>query len=203
MQIDHVLIAVTDLDEAAKLFEQRHGLASIEGGRHPGWGTANRIVPLGDSYLELIAVVDETEAAASAFGSWVLQAAAGEPRPVGWAVRTAIEAAARRLGLQVHDGSRRRPDGGTSTWRLAGVAEAGERPLLPFFIEWGAASALPGSAPAEHPAGAVALTRLELTGDRRVLDDWLGPHDLPIQVEDGPPAVAGIRLTSEAGPISL
>ena len=56
MELDHVLIAVADLAAAAREIEARHGLASIDGGRHPAWGTANRIVPLGDSYLELVAL---------------------------------------------------------------------------------------------------------------------------------------------------
>ena len=70
MELDHVLIAATDLEEAAREFE-RHGLSSVEGGRHRDWGTANRIVPLGNCYIELIAVVDEAVAAESAFGRWV------------------------------------------------------------------------------------------------------------------------------------
>ena len=44
-------------------------------------------MPLGDTYLELIAVVDEAEAAASAFARWVLEAEGGF-QPLGWAVRT-------------------------------------------------------------------------------------------------------------------
>jgi Glyoxalase-like domain len=71
LELDHVLIAVADLNGAARDLESRHGLASVERGRHAGWGTANRIVPLGETYLELITVVDEAEAAASAFGRWI------------------------------------------------------------------------------------------------------------------------------------
>ena len=40
MRLDHLVIAVSDLAAPT-------GYESIEGGRHPGWGTANRIVPLG------------------------------------------------------------------------------------------------------------------------------------------------------------
>src|SRR3954453_3346382 len=65
VQLDHALIAVHDLVPAARELQARHGLASLEGGRHPGWGTANRIVPLGETYLELVAIVDEDEAARS------------------------------------------------------------------------------------------------------------------------------------------
>jgi hypothetical protein len=71
-----------------------------------GWGTANRIVPLGDTYLELVAVVDQAEAKRSAFGSWVAAASGAVARPLGWAVRTdALDEVASRLELSVATGS--------------------------------------------------------------------------------------------------
>ena len=69
VELDHILIPVGDLSSAVAKFEARYGLASVDGGRHAGWGTANRIVPLGQTYLELVAVVDPKEAAHSAFGA--------------------------------------------------------------------------------------------------------------------------------------
>jgi hypothetical protein len=63
LAIDHVLIPVDDLAAAGATMKARYGLTSIEGGRHPGWGTANRVVPLGDAYLELVAVIDRDAAA--------------------------------------------------------------------------------------------------------------------------------------------
>ncbi len=48
LRLDHVVFAVPDLDEAAVRFRGEFGLDSTEGGRHERWGTANRIVPLGD-----------------------------------------------------------------------------------------------------------------------------------------------------------
>src|SRR3712207_8803163 len=107
LELDHVPIAVPDLAATAQELEVRHGLASIEGGRHPGWGTANRIVPLGEAYLELVAVVDEAEAAQSPFGRWVGAARPSLPRLLGWAVRTLeLDDFARRLDLTVAAGSR-------------------------------------------------------------------------------------------------
>jgi hypothetical protein len=82
MQLDHVLLAVTDLAAAGRELQARYGLASVKGGRHPDWGTANRIVPLGDSYLELIAVVDQAAAADSSFGRWVASRASRLGRPL-------------------------------------------------------------------------------------------------------------------------
>ena len=46
MQIDHAIIGARDIDAVADRLWERHGLASLPGGRHPGWGTHNRIVPL-------------------------------------------------------------------------------------------------------------------------------------------------------------
>jgi len=143
IELDHVLIAVDDLDAAAREVEQRHGLASVEGGRHQGLGTANRIVPLGETYLELVAVVDDAEA--SGFATWV---AAGRcPRLLGWCMRTDdLDEVAERLGLTVTDGSRARPDGTLLTWRMAGLERSADEPLLPFFIEWGQGTPYPGEA---------------------------------------------------------
>ena len=145
------------------------GLPSVEGGRHPGWGTANRIVPLGETYIELVTVVDETEAAQSPFGRWVASAPDG---PLGWAVRTdRLDDIARRLGLTVASGSR-----GDLRWRLAGIEHAAAEPYLPFFIEWAPGTPLPGR-------GAVGeLSELQLRGDPDRLAAWLGEHHLPITV---------------------
>ena len=103
LAIDHVLIPVDDLVAAGAIVKAGYGLTSIEGGRHPGWGTANRVVPLGDAYIELVAVIDRNAAALSTFGRWILGATPGQP--LGWAVRTrAIAEVGQRLGLSNHGG---------------------------------------------------------------------------------------------------
>jgi hypothetical protein len=204
LKLDHVLIAVSDLAAAGRELDARDGLASIEGGRHPGWGTANRIVPLGETYLELVAVVDEAEAGQSAFGRWVAGVRPGPARPLGWAVRTdRLDDVARRLGLTVLAGSRVGRDGRLVQWRLAGVEQAAAEPSLPFFIEWAHGASLPGRAPATHRAGGVQLTELELEGDAERLNAWLGGHRLPITVRAGAPAVARILLRGAAGVFAL
>ena len=204
LKLDHVLIVVSDLAAAAREMEARHGLAAIEGGRHPGWGTANWIVPLGDTYLELVAVVDEAEAAQSTFGRWVAGVHPRPAQPLGWAVRThRLDDVARRLGLTVHPGSRAGRDGRLVRWRLAGLEQAAADPSLPFFIEWAHGTSLPGRAPATHRAGAVRIAELQLGGDADRLNAWLGDHRLPITVRAGGPAVAGILLTGAAGKIAL
>ncbi len=205
MELDHVLFAVSDLDAAARELEARHGLASVEGGRHAGWGTGNRIVPLGEAYIELITVVDPAEAAASAFGCWVARTIQPRPaQPLGWVARTdELDDVAGRLGLDVSAGSRAGRDGRVLSWLLAGVEAAAAESSLPFFVEWGAGTPLPGRTPVTHPAGAVRLTGLELSGDRTRLSTWLGTESLPLTVREGEPTVTAVELATDAGKVIL
>src|SRR5947208_17183900 len=107
LRIDHIVWGVDDLDRAAAEVQERYGLASVPGGRHPGQGTANRIVPLGSAYLEILAVVDPEEARHPGFGRTL----SDRLSEVGdglfsWAVATDdIQAVADRMGLRVQEGS--------------------------------------------------------------------------------------------------
>jgi hypothetical protein len=197
LEIDHVLLATRDLSEAARELEARHGLRSIAGGRHPGWGTENRIVPLGDAYLELVAVASLEEARDSAFGQWVARAGSHLLRPLGWAVRPAdLDEVARRHGLAVTSGARVTPTGERLAWRTAGVDRAATEPSLPFFIEWDPESRFPGSADSDVRG---RLVRLALEGDPPRLASWLGGHALPLEVRLGAPAVVAVTVRTPAG----
>lgn len=63
--LDHIIIGVRDLEQAAGLFGQKLGLLPSGGGIHPVGGTSNRIIVIGDTYLELITVHRPEEAQAS------------------------------------------------------------------------------------------------------------------------------------------
>ncbi|HLQ28840.1 MAG TPA: VOC family protein, partial [Ktedonobacteraceae bacterium] len=60
--LDHIIIGVRDLEQASTNFSQRLGLVASGGGIHPTGGTVNRIIVIGDTYLELIAVRTPAEA---------------------------------------------------------------------------------------------------------------------------------------------
>jgi hypothetical protein len=204
MKIDHIVIPVADLDGSAQAIEQQLGVSSVVGGRHASWGTAMRIVPLGEAYLELVAVVNSAAASATAFGRWIANTPTERPRPTGWAVRVDdIEGRARRLGLTVTPGSRARPDGRTIRWRTAGVEVAALEPFLPFFIQWSDETDLPGRTPVTHAIGPVRLARLEIDGDPSRLATWLGDHRLPIEVRPGDAAVGHVVLEHRGGEIVL
>jgi hypothetical protein len=156
----------------------------MDGGRHEGMGTHNRIVPLGPGYIELLAVADAREASGSALGA-ALQAriaTVGEGL-LGYAVSGIdVAAAAERLGTTLTSIHR---DGMTA--RLTGVAEALREPFLPFFV----------SADGDHPGeGGTAggLTWIEVAGDESRLSEWVGGAELPVRVVAGPPAVLAVGI---------
>jgi hypothetical protein len=199
--IDHVLLGVADLDEAAHQLAGAYGLATSGGGRHPGWGTANLIVPLGDSYLELVTVVDPEEARTSDFGRWIASML-GDGPSTGWVVRTDdIAGTAHRLHLDVAEGSRRTASGSVLRWRLAGVGEAAASPWLPFFIEWEPGSPYPGAADVRHPVGGVSLRELRVAGDGAALMGWLGTDELPVLLSDGDAGPTAVVLATDAGDV--
>ncbi len=199
-RVDHVVMGVRDLDEAAHQLGERFGLAAVGGGRHRGWGTANRVVPLGEAYLELVAVVDPVEAAASLFGRWV-GAMALSGAGWGWVVRTDdLEGIASAHDWEVAKGARTGSDGRVVTWRLAGVEAAASAGYLPFFIQWGEGTSHPGATPVAHPAGPTRLVGLTVAGDPGRLRVWLGA-DLPsVEAAPGHDGVVEIRTERASGP---
>lgn len=204
LRIDHVLLAVDDLERAAAVLGDRYGLTAAAGGRHPQWGTANRIVPVGDAYLELIAVVDARRAGETSFGRWVARARPGIMCPLGWAVRTTtIEDVARQRDLAVEAGSRATSDGRTLHWKLAGGERAAADPALPFFIEWGADTPHPSQLSVTHPAGAAEIVGVHVRGDPERLATWLDTSDLAVVIEPGQSSVTRIILAVAGGEVVL
>ncbi len=205
LRIDHVVYAVDDLDVAGAQLLEEHGLASVPGGEHPRWGTGNRIVPLGDAYVELLAVIDPRVARASTLGGAIgaLAEAGG-----GWFAMCladdALDATAGRLGLEVETGGRQRPDGEVVRWRSAGIEDPRRTPDLPFFITWeGPLDAHPGRGVAAHPSGAVGIAWVEIGADPERFASWTGDAELPVRFVDGEPGVRAVGVTSTSGELVL
>lgn len=208
LSIDHAVLAVADLDEAGERLARDRGLASVPGGVHPAWGTANRIIPLGSTYLELISVVDAEVANRSAFGRDIAAfTAAGDDR---WAeiclADTDVEATARRLGIEVGSGSRTTTDGRELRWHGAGLEAGVREPYLPFFISWDVAEDLmPGRMQASHRVEVSGIARIEVCGVAGRLRAWLGGQDLPIDVvAGGEPGINAVTLSlADGGDLEL
>jgi hypothetical protein len=195
-RIDHVVLAVRDLDASAARLWKEHGLRFVPGGRHPQWGTANMIAPLGADYLELLGVVDEEVGEGTVLGRTLLDLSADGDRWFSVCLADdEVEATAARLELTVEPGGRTRPDGTEVRWRGAGIDERGGELWLPFFIEWDTTSGPhPGAAPAEHRVPVEGIAWVEVGGDEVRLREWLGGADAPIRVVPGDPGVRRVVL---------
>jgi hypothetical protein len=178
-----VILGVVDLDEATVPLRAL-GLAVVEGGVHERFGTRNRIVPLGASYLELLAVEDRGLAEQSEFGRSLLARIADGDRLTRWSIRTdRIDEVAAELDLEVDDRSRAHPDGRTLRWRSAGMAPSLADPSRPFFMQWPDAD-WPGNEPVRHQA---AIVGLQVSApDPEALVRWTLGLDLPVTVREGP-----------------
>ena len=203
LELDHVIVAVRDLDEAAARFEEDFGVTALPGGRHPGFGTGNRIVPLGTAYVELMAVVDEDEA--SPLASWVTQTVESGEGLGALCLRTDdIEAVATRLGTPALAMGRTRPDGVELRWKLAGLEEMLAEGL-PFFIQWDVAPGeLPGETPVTHRSGAGGIRWVELGGDPEAVAARVGEHGLDIRVTPGlPSGLRAVGISTPGGEIVI
>ena len=134
------------------------------GGRHERLGTFNRLVWLGDTYLELIGVFDPDLAASSWVGAPTLRALAAGGGLATWAIASdAIDDDVRLLherGSDLADpipGERVRTDGQVVRWRLSAPGRL-DPGLPPFLIEHDAAAA--EWTPADRTARAAGLARL-------------------------------------------
>src|SRR5436305_10254030 len=86
--IDHLVIAVEDPDAAADELAETLGVPAGGGGRHDHLGTYNRLIWLGDTYLELIGVFDPIVAATSWVGAPTLRALEDGGGLATWAIAT-------------------------------------------------------------------------------------------------------------------
>jgi hypothetical protein len=176
--LDHLLWAVPDLARGADRLTELSGVAPAPGGSHPGRGTANHLLGLGDErFLEVIGP-DPDQVLVDTLGGYL--ATFPLPHLFTWCVRTldamATASHARDLGLsaEVVEGERLTPDGRRARWRNV---ELGDHPFglaVPFAIEW--------ATDTRHPSlsspGGCSLLRFEVlhpdSDELRHLLDHLG-----------------------------
>jgi Glyoxalase-like domain len=184
--IDHVIYVTEDLDTAAARVESELGLTAVQGGRHEGHGTHNRIVPLGGGYLELMAIADPEEAAGSPIGGAVQTRLADRGDGLfAWCIGVEeVDSVAARLGKSVMAIAR---EGLTA--RIVGVEEALRNPVLPFFIERDQGVLDPGG---DGDAGGISW--VEVAGDLSALEQRLGGAELPVRVVDGAVGVVAMGI---------
>ena len=139
-RIDHVIVAAADLEALEGIFA-RLGFHVTGGGTHPHLGTRNRIIALGEGYIELLGVADQEKASPV-----LVRRLAGTPAGwVGFALQSPEIASetgamrARRVDARGPlPGRLVAPDGTARSWRVTMVGGAdlwAAAEPLPFLIQ--------------------------------------------------------------------
>ena len=171
-EVDHLIYAVPDLAAGVGDLEDRLGVKSSPGGPHPGRGTRNHLLSLGETtYLEIIGPDPEQDPPDSSrpFGLDDL----GTGGLVMWAIHPTnlegVVARAREAGYdpgEILSMSRESPRG-LLEWRLTMRLEREAGGLVPFLIDWGETPN-----PALSSAGGCEL--VDLRGQHPKPDDVVG-----------------------------
>lgn len=158
LRFDHIAVSALDLAEGVAAVEAALGVTLAGGGQHSHMATHNRLLGLGDLYLEVIAA--DPSAQAPTWPRWFdLDNFQGNPRLTNWvaccdSISAAVAASPAGVGVPVA------LQRGDYRWQMAVPAD-GKLPFdgcFPALIEWGGtlhpARALPESG--------VRLERLEI-----------------------------------------
>ena len=139
--LDHILLGTPELQGGIDFVEKHTGVRAIFGGVHPGRGTQNALLSLGERrYLEIIAPDPAQPGVKNPIASNLHSLT--EPQLIGWTAHpgsvTAFAEKLRAAGIKCDGptpGSRKRPDGQFLKWQIVSLADTASG-LLPFFIEW-------------------------------------------------------------------
>ena len=184
LMLDHLAISAETLEAGAAWVEMALGVPLAGGGQHSHMGTHNRLLSLGDLYLEVIAT--NPKAPKPAWPRWFdLDNFRGAPRLTNWICRTDNLDAALAIAPPC-TGTATDLQRGDCRWRFA-VPATGKLPFddrFPALIEW-QGELHPAKALRDH---GIRLTGLEITHPRApALQAALqGLSDPRVTVELGP-----------------
>ena len=201
VRVDHLILGVNNLERGMDAFARLTGVRPVFGGRHPGRGTANALITLGDgTYLEILGP-------ASTHKDSIPPNLAGldSLTPIGWALGTRdLAGLGKRLQASqisvtpIQAGSRRKPDNSMLSWRTAAPTGTGLE-AAPFFIEWGAGTAHPSTT---SPAGCRLNRLVAYSPDPGPLTAMLRAAGVAVPVERGTAGLA-FSLTCPHGNVSF
>jgi hypothetical protein len=206
--LDHILVGSSNLDHGIAFVEEQTGVHAIFGGVHPGRGTRNALLSLGERrYLEIIAP-DPAQTQVPDYGVTLLNMvkAATAPTLVGWSAHPGdIEALAQKLRFQKikfdgpRAGSRQRPDGRLLKWKTISLDDD-HNGVLPFFIEWDPGSPHPST---DAPSGC-QLERFTLADpDTVALGTLCAQLGLNAPIEKGTQSRLLARIRGPKGTLEL
>lgn len=198
LELDHLVIAATSLEEGSAFVREQLGLELQNGGQHERMGTHNKLLRLNaGTYLEVIAV--DPVAVKPNVPRWFgLDSFDGPPRLLHWVVRLTdgdLEQVRLPEHGPVHPMAR-----GAFSWRIT-IPSDGSLPgdgLIPTLIAWDTGSSHPSAVlepsgcsliklDGTHPEADRIFNQLTILG----VEDWIALGPGPISLR------ATLRIASE------
>lgn len=202
--LDHLMWGAASLEEGIEEAKRLFGIAPVPGGVHPGLGTRNALLSLGEAvYLEVIAP-DPGQTLSGTLGGRLATLSA--PGLITWAAaspdleRVKAVATARSLTARGPVPTERRaPDGSLLRWELLFLGGHPYGSLVPFFIDW---------RDTPHPAGSNPvggrLRHLEIRSPEAAgLNDLFQALDLQVPVDTAAEPGLGAVIETAAGEVRL
>ena len=206
--LDHILLGCSDLDSGIDFVARHTGVRAAFGGVHPGRGTRNALLSLGERrYLEVIAP-DPKQDRIELFAQKQVEHLKNltSPHLIGWAAHPAdLEKFAARLREAniafdgPRPGSRQRPDGKLLQWKTLNLKDDKDS-LLPFFIEWSADSLHPSM---DAPKGCTLLRFGATSPQDEELSRAAAVLQLNLRISAGKTAALQATIVGPQGKLSL
>lgn len=196
--VDHLIIAINNLDRGIQDFATLTGVTPEKGGQHPGRNTQNALVSLGKGrYLEILAPASSASNPESVIPFPKLTLG-------GWALNGSLDtqlAGLKAAGFATvgpTPGSRQKPDGTMLEWRTGGALGAGLS-LAPFLIEWSAKTPHPSTT---SPTGCTLDSVVVREADPANLQKYFTAVGYRVQASKGERGMV-INLTCPKGKVSF
>ena len=202
LRLDHLAVTATTLGEGVAAVEAALGVALAGGGQHPHMATHNRLLGMGDVYLEVIAI--DRAAPPPAWPRWFdMDHFSGPPRLTNW-IAACDDIATKLAQSPPGTGTQVSLQRGDFRWQMAVPAD-GRLPFdgaFPALIQW-----LGPLHPANTlPDSGVRLTRLEISYPEaaaltKALQNRL--TDPRIVITQGPAKAIRASFTTPHGPRAI
>lgn len=200
LALDHLAVSARTLAEGVDWVEAVLGVSLAGGGQHPHMATHNRLLGLGDLYLEVIAI--DPAAPPPAWPRWFdLDQFSGPPRLTNWVARTGDLSAALTTAPP-GTGTPVALSRGPYRWQMAVPAD-GKLPFdgcYPALIQWD-----PPHHPTQSlPEAQVRLTRLDIAHPQATaLRAVLTLTDPRLHIVPGPAKALRATFSTPHGPRTL
>lgn len=135
-KIDHIVLAVPDLDHGIAYITGLTGAAPSIGGRHPQHGTQNAILSLGPKcYLEILSTDPSNTDAQTP--RWMAVDQIQAPTITRWCVRSSdLKREAKIIEKQILKGNRITKSGAHLRWEMTDPLSSPIVDTIPFLIDW-------------------------------------------------------------------